>query len=70
MTREEIEQQAKSYTLAVFDKLDDLSDITDAYIDGAEWMQEITIKKVEQWLTNSGRGQMIGSLHRFLEEQL
>lgn len=27
------------------------------------------IEKVEQWLTKSCRGQMIGSLHRFLEEE-
>ena len=38
--KEEIEQQAKSYTLAVFDELEDFSDVTQAYIDGAEWMQE------------------------------
>lgn len=50
MTREAIEQQAKSYTLAIFDKLDDLSDITDAYVDGAEWMQEIMIEKACEWL--------------------
>ena len=66
--REEIENQAKSYTLAVFDELDDFSDVTQAYIDGAEWMQETMIEKVEQWLTNSGRGQLISGLHRFLEE--
>lgn len=40
----------------------------DGFINGAEWMQKTMIEKVEQWLTNSGRGQMIGSLHRFLEE--
>ena len=48
--REEIEQQAKSYTLAVFDELDDFSDVTQAYIDGAEWMQETMIDKATQWL--------------------
>lgn len=37
----------------------------DGFINGAEWMLE----KIEQWLTKSGRGQMIGSLHRFLEEE-
>ena len=47
--REEIEQQAKSYTLDVFDKLDDFSDVTQAYIDGAEWMQETMIEKARQW---------------------
>ena len=68
--REEIEQQAKSYTFAVFGELDDFSDATQAYIDGAEWMQETMIERVEQWLTKSGRGQMIGGLHRFLEKEL
>ena len=44
-----------------------------AFKDGAYWGYEegckTMIEKVEQWLTNSGRGQMIGSLHRFLEEE-
>jgi hypothetical protein len=41
MTREkEIEQHAKSYTLTVFGELDDFSDVTDAYIDGAKWADE------------------------------
>ena len=53
MTREAIEQQAKSYTLAIFDKLDDLSDITDAYVDGAEWMQEIMIEKACKWILHN-----------------
>lgn len=47
--RETIEQQAKSYTLAVFDELEDFSDVTQAYIDGAEWMQETMIDKARQW---------------------
>ena len=37
--REEIEQQAKSYTLAVFDELDDFSDVTQAYVDGAQLLK-------------------------------
>lgn len=52
MTRETIEQQAKSYTLAVFDELDDFSDVTQAYINGAEWMQETMINKVCEILKN------------------
>lgn len=41
MTREdEIEKQARLYTLAVFDDLDDFSDVTAAYIDGARWADE------------------------------
>jgi hypothetical protein len=47
----------------------DRFDVPDIFIKGAEWMQEIMIEKVEQWLTNSGRGQMIGSFHRFLEKE-
>lgn len=35
--------------------------------DGVRLADKTMIEKVEQWLTNSGRGQMIGSLHRFLE---
>ena len=34
-----------------------------------KWADKTMIDKVEQWLTKSGRGQMIGSLHRFLEEE-
>ena len=52
MTRETIEQQAKSYTLAVFDELEDFSDVTQAYIDGAEWMQETMIDKACEILKN------------------
>lgn len=51
MSRETIKQQAKSYTLAVFDELDDFSDVTQAYIDGAEWMQKKMIDKATQWIT-------------------
>ena len=36
---------------------------------GARWADKTMIEKVEQWLTKSGRGQMIGSFHRFLEEE-
>ena len=50
--RETIEQQAKSYTLAVFDELEDFSDVTQAYIDGAEWMQETMIEKACEILKN------------------
>ena len=34
-----------------------------------KWADKTMIEKVEQWLTNSGRGQMIGSFHRFLEKE-
>lgn len=39
------------------------------FIQGAEWADKTMIEKVEQWLAKSGRGQMIGSFHRFLEEE-
>lgn len=50
MKRETIEQQAESYTLAVFNELDDFSDATQAYIDGAEWMQEEMMDKACEWI--------------------
>lgn len=39
------------------------------YADAIAWADKTMIEKVEQWLTKSGRGQMIGGLHRFLEEE-
>ena len=41
-----------------------------SFKEAVEWADKTMIEKVEQWLTNSGRGQMIGSLHRFLEKEL
>ncbi len=47
MTREEeIEKNAKSYTLVVFNELDNFSDVIDAYIDGAKWADETMIEKI------------------------
>jgi hypothetical protein len=73
--RETIEQQAKSYTLAVFDKLEDFSDVTQAYIDGAEWMQETMIEKATQWLfenvydyLNPEDQERVESFSKYLEE--
>ena len=37
-----------------------------AFIAGAEWMQA----QVEEWLRKSGRGQMMGSLNRFLDNKV
>ena len=37
--------------------------IDDAFEDGAEWMLE----QFEEWLRKTGKGQLIGSLNRFLE---
>lgn len=40
----------------------DLS-MDEVFEDGAEWMLE----QFEEWLRETGRGQLIGSLNRFLE---
>lgn len=37
-----------------------------AFIAGAEWMQA----QVEEWLKKSNRGQMMGSLNRFLDNKV
>lgn len=34
------------------------------------WADDTMLEKVEEWLRKKGRGQMIGSLKRFLEEEL
>jgi hypothetical protein len=34
-----------------------------------EWADKTMLERVEQWLIKSNRGQTIGSLHRFLEEE-
>lgn len=47
---EEIRQMAKSYTQVIYDSLDDFSDITDAYVDGAKWADETMIEKACEWL--------------------
>lgn len=68
MSREEIMEEAKKHEYDWGVDVDRF-DVPDIFAKGAEWMQEIMIEKVEQWLTNSGRGQMIGSFHRFLEKE-
>ena len=51
MTREEeMSQMAKSYTQVIYGNLDDFSDITDAYVDGAKWADETIIEKACEWL--------------------
>ena len=53
MKREdEIREMAKTYTQVVYDSLDDFSDITDAYTDGAKWADETMIEKAKKWLEN------------------
>ena len=39
-----------------------------AFQAGARWADKTMIERVEQWLIKNNRGQTIGSLHRFLEE--
>lgn len=39
------------------------------FIKGAQWADKTMIERVEQWLIKNNRGQTIGSLHRFLEEE-
>lgn len=39
------------------------SAIVEAFEEGAEWMLE----QFEEWLRKTGKGQLIGSLNRFLE---
>lgn len=39
------------------------SAIVEAFEDGAEWMLE----QFEEWLRKTGKGQLIGSLDRFLD---
>lgn len=50
---EEIRQMAKSYTQVIYDSLDDFSDITDAYVDGAKWADETMIEKACEWLSKA-----------------
>ena len=50
---EEIRQMAKSYTQVIYDSLDDFSDITDAYVDGAKWADETMIDKACEWISQS-----------------
>ena len=51
MTREEeIKQMANVYTKTIFGELDDFTDITDAYIDGAKWANETIIAKACNWI--------------------
>ena len=58
--REEIEKTANE-----FYKGDEVS----TFVVAAQWADKTMIEKVEQWLIDSGRGQMIGSFHRFLEKE-
>ena len=39
------------------------------FVKGAEWADKTMIERVEQWLIKNNRGQTIGNLHRFLEEE-
>lgn len=40
-----------------------------AFEEGAKWADKTMLDKIEQWLKKKNRGQWIGNLNRFLEEQ-
>ena len=40
-----------------------------SFKEAVEWADKTMIERVEQWLIKNNRGQTIGSLHRFLEEE-
>ena len=67
--RKEIEQAAMQVG-GVHPDWDVLECFRVGFKEGAKWADKTMIEKVEQWLTKSGRGQKIGSLHRFLEKEL
>ena len=54
MTREEeIKEQAKAYTLSVFGELDDFSDATDGFVEGAKWADKTMIEKIRKWIEST-----------------
>ena len=40
-----------------------------SFKEGAKWADKTMIEKVEEWLRINNRGQLIGSLNRFLKEE-
>ena len=70
MTRREEIEQAAMQVGGVHPDWDAIECFRVGYKEGARWADKTMIEKVEQWLTKSGRRQKIGSLHRFLEEEL
>ena len=40
-----------------------------AFVAGAKWADKTMLEKVEKWLRINNRGQLIGSLNRFLKEK-
>lgn len=44
---------ANVYTKTIFGELDDFTDITDAYIDGAKWADKTMIDKASRWLESN-----------------
>lgn len=51
MTRkEEIEKNAEERTLEIFGELDDFQDVTDGFIEGANWADKTMIQKASKWI--------------------
>lgn len=69
MTRREEIEQAAMQVGGVHPDWDALECFRVGYKEGAKWADDTMLKKVEEWLRKKGRGQMIGSLNRFLEEE-
>lgn len=49
---EEIEKNAEERTLEIFGELDDFQDVTDGFIEGANWADKTMIDKICDWLQN------------------
>ncbi len=64
MTEREIKQKAIEIYEAEWHNGN--TSIVEAYTNGASWM----LGQVEEWLKKSGRGQMMGSLNRFLDSKV
>ena len=67
--REEIEQAAFNYINSDVVSAENMQLAYGDFINGAQWADKTMIERVEQWLIKNNRGQTIGSLHRFLEEE-
>lgn len=67
--REEIERAATDYINSDAVSPMNMQLAFGDFINGAQWADKTMIERVEQWLIKNNRGQTIGSLHRFLEEE-
>lgn len=67
--REEIEKEAFNYINSDAVSAENMQLAFGDFINGAQWANKTMIERVEKWLIKNNRGQTIGSLHRFLEEE-